>query len=80
MESHAYTSRAAAKRLGIITVDVLPIANGVGSILVARVHCHWSVGSTRAHSRQRLMLQPQICWNARGMCSVEHWYVPYSLW
>ena len=39
--SHAAKSRAAAKRLGIITVDVLPMAGSVGSILVARAHHHW---------------------------------------
>ena len=63
MESHAGTLRAAAKWLSIITLDVLPIANDVGSILVARAHCHWSVGSTHAHSREvddAHMLHPSI--------------------
>ena len=31
-----------------ITMDVLLIAGSVGSILGARGHCHWSVGSPRA--------------------------------
>ena len=57
LESHAGTSRVAAKWLGIITVDVLAMAGSVSSTLVARAHRHWSVVSTLAHSRRRLLLQ-----------------------
>ena len=48
LENHAYTLRAAAKWLGIITVVVLLIAGSVGSVLVARDQCHWSVASLAA--------------------------------
>ena len=39
--SHAAKWIAAAKWLSIITVDVLPMAGSVGSILIARAHHHW---------------------------------------
>ena len=72
---HAKTLSAAARRLGIITAGVLLMAGSVSSILVARFHCLWSVGSTRAGCWRGTMLHQQLCWNARGMRSAEHGYV-----
>jgi hypothetical protein len=68
LDSHAAESRAAAKRLGIITVDVLLIAGSVGSILVARGHCHWSVGSPRAYSRRASSCTIN-CVRTRAVCA-----------
>ena len=72
MESNAAKSRAAAVWLCIITMDVLLIAGSVGSILVARFHRHCIVGSSCAHCRRMLILDHQMYWNMRGLCSIEH--------
>ena len=68
LDSHAAKSRAAAERLSIITVDVLLIAGSVGSILVARGHCHWSVGSPRAYSRRASSCTIN-CVGTRAVCA-----------
>ena len=66
--------------LGIFTVDVLPTADSVSSILVALLHDDWRAFSTRAHSRQRLVWQSQMCWNERELCSDEHCFCGRHLW
>ena len=52
----------------MITVDVLLIAGSVGSILGARGHCHWSVGSLRAYSR-RASCWTINCVGTRAVCA-----------
>ena len=71
---------AAARWLGIITVDVLLMAGSVSTILIARADCLWSVDSTRAGTPRGLMLHHRLCWKTRGMRSFEHGYVARRVW
>ena len=80
LENFAKTLCAAARWLGIITVDVLLMAGSVSTILIARADCLWSVDSTRAGTPRGLMLHHQLCWKTRGMRSFEHGYVARRVW
>ena len=68
LENFAKTLGAAARWLGIITVDVLLMAGSVSTILIARADCLWSVDSTRAGTPRGLMLHHQLCWKTRAGC------------
>ena len=80
LENFAKTLCAAARWLGIITVDVLLMAGSVSTILVARADCLWTVDSTRAGTPRGLMLHHRLCWKTRRMRSFEHGYVARRVW
>ena len=55
--------------LGIFTVDVLPTAGIVSSMIVALIHGCWRACSTRAHSGNEACWRVHICCKERALCS-----------